>query len=310
MSQADRRPRDEGDQDEAVDGSGQPQTAPEDDGAEPAVERYSRMVDRDGSVRVGAGELVFEFGEQDMSLQSREVVADELWEAGLTTQPPLAGADVKAATSVKVIPVDEQQVGEVVAAEAKHKARYKVSPVGAGIAALGGVLLAVATFMPLDEPGGVYRGVQSNSLIQHGEWWLLLVGAIIAIAAIRGLASNERSQAWGVIVFALIAGAVVFYLGQDKGLRTLYPVGLSGEPEEVGSGTVVPLGSAIYIAGAGTVLALIGGVLMRQTAEPIETPIEEATRRCPDCAETILAAARVCKHCGARLEPTASDATN
>jgi hypothetical protein len=33
---------------------------------------------------------------------------------------------------------------------------------------------------------------------------------------------------------------------------------------------------------------------------PPEAP--EATRRCPDCAETIKAAARVCKHCGLRLD--------
>ena len=26
------------------------------------------------------------------------------------------------------------------------------------------------------------------------------------------------------------------------------------------------------------------------------------TRECPDCAETVLAAARVCKHCGYRFE--------
>lgn len=276
---------------------------------ESPVERYRGMIERDGSVRVGAGELVSEFGQQDMSLESREVVADELWEAGLTTQPPLAGASVKAATNVTVLPVDVERVSVAVAAEAKRKARYKVSPVGAGIAALGGVLLAAAAFMPLDEPGGIYRGVQSNSLIQHGEWWLLLLGAIIAIAAVRGLASNERGQASGVILLAVIAAAVVFVLGQDKGLRTLYPVGFGGEPEEVGAGTVVPLGSAIYVAGAGALLAFIGGVLMRQTAERIETPIEQATRCCPDCAEVVLSAARVCKHCGARLKPTANSPT-
>jgi hypothetical protein len=31
------------------------------------------------------------------------------------------------------------------------------------------------------------------------------------------------------------------------------------------------------------------------------------TMRCPECAETILAAARVCRYCGARLGPTASN---
>jgi len=31
-----------------------------------------------------------------------------------------------------------------------------------------------------------------------------------------------------------------------------------------------------------------------------------ATKKCPDCAETVLADARVCKHCGYRFAPAAS----
>jgi hypothetical protein len=36
----------------------------------------------------------------------------------------------------------------------------------------------------------------------------------------------------------------------------------------------------------------------------VESPpdVSEATRRCPDCTETIKVAARVCKHCGLRLD--------
>jgi rRNA maturation protein Nop10 len=33
-----------------------------------------------------------------------------------------------------------------------------------------------------------------------------------------------------------------------------------------------------------------------------ERPARWATARCPDCAEMILSDARVCKHCGARLD--------
>jgi hypothetical protein len=32
----------------------------------------------------------------------------------------------------------------------------------------------------------------------------------------------------------------------------------------------------------------------------------KATKKCPDCAETILADARVCKHCGYRFTPTSA----
>jgi len=33
-----------------------------------------------------------------------------------------------------------------------------------------------------------------------------------------------------------------------------------------------------------------------------------ATRKCPDCAETVLADAKVCKHCGYRFAASAPDA--
>ena len=33
-----------------------------------------------------------------------------------------------------------------------------------------------------------------------------------------------------------------------------------------------------------------------------DRPVDGATTRCPECAETILAAARVCRYCGARMD--------
>jgi hypothetical protein len=35
---------------------------------------------------------------------------------------------------------------------------------------------------------------------------------------------------------------------------------------------------------------------------------QATTKKCPDCAETVLADARVCKHCGYRFAPAASSA--
>jgi hypothetical protein len=39
------------------------------------------------------------------------------------------------------------------------------------------------------------------------------------------------------------------------------------------------------------------------TAPPQAESTERATKTCPDCAETVLEAARVCKHCGYRFDP-------
>jgi Uncharacterised protein family UPF0547 len=176
---------------------------------------------------------------------------------------------------------------------------YVFNPVGVGLALVGGALLALATFLPLDEPSGLLARVQSNTLIQHGGWWLLLAGAAIAAAAVTSYSTKRRTR--GTMLLSVIAGAVVIYFATDKSLRTLYPLGANGEATETGSGTVVPLGIAIYVAGAGVLLALIGGWVMRQTRQ-VAAAAGVTTKQCPDCAETILAAAHVCKHCGYRFD--------
>jgi hypothetical protein len=57
--------------------------------------------------------------------------------------------------------------------------------------------------------------------------------------------------------------------------------------------------AGIYLAGIGGLLAAAGGFQMRNgpgRRDGFDGP--EATRVCPDCAETVLAAARVCRYCG------------
>ncbi len=200
--------------------------------------------------------------------------------------------------------IEAEQADEAV------EASYEISAGGASIAAAGGLALALASFLPLDQTGGQFAGVQSNTLIQHGEWWLLIGGVAIVLAALRAFTTGKRSETTSVLVLGGLAVALVVYTAQATSLHTLYPIGPGGEPETSAAGTVVPLGIAIYVAGAGTLLALLGGWTMRQTATVVPAVEPEATTRCPECAETILAAARVCKHCGHRLEPMASSRTS
>jgi ribosomal protein L32 len=259
---------------------------------EDAAQHFRRKLDEAGTLRVRAGELMSAFGFTDMAPETRESVADMLWEAGLRTEPSLGSSRIRRRSKLKLMPANAGLV----------ETRYAINPVGTVMAVVGGLLFALASFLPLDEPGGAFARVQSNSLIQHSEWWLLIVGAAIVVVALRSYTSGQRKQATSVLVLSVIAVGMAIYVAQNTGLRTLYPIGLSGEPEETGAGTVVPLGIAIYVAGAGALLALLGGWTMRRTAEIVTAAEDEATQRCPDCAETILAAARVCKHCGYRLD--------
>lgn len=111
------------------------------------------------------------------------------------------------------------------------------------------------------------------------------------------------------VVLCVIAAALVIMDANDKDLRTLYPVPLNGTVDTSQPGTVASLAIAIYVAGAGVAAALIGSLTLLQSAKPTSDPIAAAksgTKKCPDCAETILADAKVCKHCGYRFAPPAS----
>jgi hypothetical protein len=96
----------------------------------------------------------------------------------------------------------------------------------------------------------------------------------------------------------------------DKCFRTLYPIGADGGPDTSQPGVVAPLGIALYVAGADVAVALVGSLMLRFSgqaggAEAIGggASVGAQTKKCPDCAETILADAKVCKHCGYRFVP-------
>jgi ribosomal protein L32 len=176
---------------------------------------------------------------------------------------------------------------------------YVINPLGVGLAALGGAIIALASFLPLDEPSGPFSRVQTNTLIQNGGWWLTAAGATIIAAAVSSYIAKRRTR--GVFLLIGLAAVLVVYFATDKSIRTLYPIGTNGELNESANGTLVPLGIAVYVAGAGVLLAFVGAWMMRPTLQHV-TASDAATKQCPDCAETVLAGARVCKHCGYRFD--------
>lgn len=186
---------------------------------------------------------------------------------------------------------------------------YDVDPAGLALAGVGAAAMALGAFLPLDQPGGQFAYVQSNSLIQHGGWTLIALGAGVALDGFRCYQTGKRS--WGVCAMGAIGLLIVIGLAESKGLRTLYPIGTDGQPDQSAPGTVVPLGIAVYVSGAGAALAAVGGWVLHQRATIRDTDdhstlaSDQATKCCPDCAEAILADARVCKHCGYRFDVSA-----
>lgn len=185
------------------------------------------------------------------------------------------------------------------------------NPFALGLLLVGAMAMGLSVFLPLDEPVSAFRVVEDNTLIQHGGWQLIV--AAIAIAA-AGFRVNQRDgEGWALpFVLSALAAIRIVMWAADEGLRTLYPVGPDGSVNTSHPGTVVPLGIAIYVAGVGTGAALIGSLMLRQTekndaAQTVAGPTarQAPTKKCPDCAETILADAKVCKHCGYRFDTSA-----
>ena len=146
----------------------------------------------------------------------------------------------------------------------------------------------------------------SNTIVQNGEWLIPIFGLVVALAAINSYRLRRKVS---LIILTIILGGLIVVLASDKNSRTLYPIGSSGVTDESGPGEVVPFGIAIYVAGLGAIMAFMGSVAMYQVKaggdEQVGAGRPRATKTCPDCAETILAEAHVCKRCGYR-SPTTS----
>jgi hypothetical protein len=185
------------------------------------------------------------------------------------------------------------------------------NPLALGLVIVGAVAMALAAFLPLNESTGVFRLVQDNTLIQHGGW--LLIAAAVCIAVSGFWVSQSNPDAWVLpVLLCVLAGIGIVIWATDNDLRTLYPVGADGAPDTSQHGVVASLGIALYVAGAGVAVALVGSLMLRLSrpaggVEPLDggASVGARTKKCSDCAETVLADAKVCKHCGYRFAPAA-----
>jgi hypothetical protein len=181
------------------------------------------------------------------------------------------------------------------------KPRYAVSGLGMALVAAGSVAAAIAAFLPYVEPTGLFSTVKENSLIQHGDWEMILFGVFAVGTAYRNYTGGRRG--WAPIIWGLLILGFAIKIGVDKSERTLYSLNPNGEANLSEAGRVAAAGIGVYVAGAAGLITAYGGWQMRK-AEVVTEALPEPrrqTKQCPDCAETILAQARVCKHCGYRF---------
>jgi hypothetical protein len=181
--------------------------------------------------------------------------------------------------------------------------------VGLGLVIVGAVAIAVASFLPICEPPGPLSVVSDNTFIENGSWLLILLAVLIGFTG--GGVSQQDGKGWlAPTIMCVVAGALLLGFANSDYLRTLYPV-VGGGPDTSQPGVVAALGIALYVAGAGVAVALVGSLMLRQSGHAVDAETVDKgdasvggrTKKCPDCAETVLADAKVCKHCGYRFAP-------
>ena len=191
-----------------------------------------------------------------------------------------------------------------------ERERFAVNPLGIGLVVLGAAVAILALFLPAAEIPARFSEVKSNSLIQGqtGSFWLILVALGAAGAAFR--AHLQESRGWAPIVLGAIPliAAVVFGASHSEVL-TLYPLDRSGNAFPSASPIYADPGIGMYVLGLSGALMIVGGIWIRssekigdQTEDVAEAAASSDTKVCPDCAETVQGAARLCRYCGHRFE--------
>jgi len=153
---------------------------------------------------------------------------------------------------------------------------------GRRVAMIGAVLIAVGSVLPWATASNVFGASVSISGTEGDGIITLVLGILVAVGALVRQ-KEPGSRAWLSALFSLLA------------------LGISGYDY-----TQIVISSAFasndYVdasAGIGIYLVIIGGFLglLALSPNPHEPEVEQ-TKICPQCAETVKAAANVCRFCG------------
>jgi hypothetical protein len=147
----------------------------------------------------------------------------------------------------------------------KPAASQPRNPLALGLTIVGALGIAIATFLPFNEPVGLHR-IEHNTLIQNGTGWILVILALVIAASGYSVGQGQSNKWLGAAIPCVLAALLVLWLATDEDLHTLYPVGPDGHLNKNQPGVVTTLGIAVYVAGAGIVTALVGALMLRRTA--------------------------------------------
>jgi hypothetical protein len=197
-------------------------------------------------------------------------------------------------------------------AAVERSEQVELSRPGLALAGVGALLMLIAVFLPRVESTS-FNAIVKNTLIQSGDGWIVIGIAAVAAGDIwRSYSRGKRPFA--PVLLGLAGVGIVIYDGTNKaGLRLCPAV-----PSPLVPCSQATPGIGIYAAGIGAALVSLGGYQLWRSQPSAQTVVSTppepapasapppetatATKTCPDCAETVLEAARVCRYCGYRFD--------
>lgn len=164
--------------------------------------------------------------------------------------------------------------------------------------AVGAAFLGiVSVFLPALE-SETFSTIKHNALIQSGTGFFI-IGVCLAILGSAYRVYQSRTKSWTVCVggVALIAAAI--YAGTGKRAELEGTLLLTGQAVTAKASPAI----GIYAVGAAGAIALFAGYAIATNRGTLAPAGGRSTKTCPDCAESVLSAARICKHCGHEFDP-------
>lgn len=142
---------------------------------------------------------------------------------------------------------------------------------------------------------------QPNALVTFAP--LIVIGSLLFFGVWKLFFSKRRINGTlaSAVALLLASGAAIIwgaYYRQNHVMEGAMGFFGGGSQTYAAAGWALGLGVLAFLIGIGT---LVAGLMTNGNKRSATAAIVSATKKCPDCAETIQAEAKICRFCGKGL---------
>jgi hypothetical protein len=130
---------------------------------------------------------------------------------------------------------------------------------GLALVIAGAVGVVISDFLPLVS-STTFGRVAENTAVQHDGWLYLICAGLVVMAALR---PGMMRLSWPVGVSAVVLLAAIYFGLISESQRTLYAIGLNGQPLARSREVAAP-GVGAYAMVVSAIVLLIGAVILHE----------------------------------------------